>query len=61
MADVLTRFEFLKGNERVTELIEWIENSQDKKGRFKPNSMFMAYKALDVAKRKSSKGKEKPN
>lgn len=52
LADVLTRFEFLKGDELVGELIEWIENSQDKDGRFKPNSMFMVYKGWDFANKK---------
>jgi hypothetical protein len=52
LADVLTRFKFLKGNELVTELIEWMEKSQDENGRFKPDSMFMAYKGWDFANKK---------
>jgi hypothetical protein len=34
LAEVLTRFEFLKKEGLVKELIEWIEKSQDKDGRF---------------------------
>jgi len=52
LADVLTRFEFLKNEDLVRELIEWIEDSQDEDGRFKPTSMFMAYKGWDFANKK---------
>jgi len=54
LAEVLTRFEFLKDDELVRELIEWIENSQDENGRFKPNSMFMPYKGWNFANKKES-------
>ena len=52
LADVLTRFEFLKDDELVKELIEWIENLQDENGRFKPTSIYMAYKGWDFANKK---------
>ncbi|MFC1921094.1 hypothetical protein ACFLYQ_05155 [Chloroflexota bacterium] len=52
LADVLTRFDFLKGNILIKELIDWIENSQDKDGRFKPTSMWMPYKGWDFANKK---------
>lgn len=54
LADVLTRFEFLKNEDLVKELVEWIENSQDEKGRFKPTSMFMAYKGWDFANKREA-------
>ena len=52
LADVLTRFEFLKNEDLVGELIEWVEDSQDDNGRFRPTSMFMAYKGWDFANKK---------
>jgi|GEM_PF-1395970 len=52
LADVLTRFNFLKKEKLVKELIDWIEKSQDVNGRFKPNSMFMDYKVWDFADKK---------
>jgi len=52
LADVLTRFDFLKKEKLVKELIDWIEKSQDEKGRFKPTSMFMEYKGWDFANKK---------
>lgn len=52
LAEVLTRFDFLKKEELVKELIEWIENSQDKNGRFKPTSVFMPYKGWDFGNKK---------
>jgi hypothetical protein len=52
LADVLTRFEFLKDEVLVKELVDWIEQSQDEQGRFKPTSMFMPYKGWDFANKK---------
>jgi len=52
LAEVLTRFEFLKNDALVKELIEWIEQSQDEDGKFKPTSMFMIYKGWDFANKK---------
>jgi len=52
LADVLTRFEFLKEEALVKELIVWIEKSQDEQGKFRPTSMFMDYKAWDFANKK---------
>jgi hypothetical protein len=49
LADVLTRFDFLKDEEVVTELVEWIIRSQDEKGRFKPTSIFREYKHWDFS------------
>lgn len=54
LADVLTRFEFLKEEKLVEQLIDWIENSQDKRGKFKPTSMFMPYKGWDFANKKEA-------
>jgi hypothetical protein len=46
LADVLTRFDFLKEDEVVKELMTWIINSQDKQGRFNPTSIFMELQTL---------------
>ena len=54
LADVLTRFEFLRSDSLVTELISWIEESQDEGGRFKPTSTWMAYKEWDFANKKEN-------
>lgn len=52
LADVLTRFDFLKDEEVVMELVEWILRSQDELGRFKPTSIFMEYKNWDFSNKK---------
>lgn len=52
LAEVLTRFKFLKDDVLVKELIEWIEKSQDEDGKFRPTSMFMNYKLWDFANKK---------
>ena len=54
MAEVLTRFDFLKTNPIVKELIEWIEASAEKDGRYKPTSMFLSYKGWDFANKKEA-------
>jgi hypothetical protein len=54
LADVLTRFNFLKDEPVVKELIDWIIDSQDKNGRFKPTSIFMEYKDWDFSNKKDS-------
>jgi hypothetical protein len=53
LADVLTRFEFLKGDTLVKEIIDWIEDSQNEEGRFKPTSIWMPYKGWDFADKKN--------
>jgi hypothetical protein len=52
LADVLTRFEFLRGNELVRELVDWIEAAPDENGRFKPTSIFMPYRSWDFGNKK---------
>ncbi|MEN6411302.1 MAG: hypothetical protein ABFC84_00900 [Veillonellales bacterium] len=52
LADVLTRFNFLKGNDLVEDLIKWIESCQDEQGRFKATSVFMPYKEWDFSNKK---------
>lgn len=54
LADVLTRFDFLKEEPLVKEVVEWIINSQDKDGRFKPTSIFMNYKGWDFSNKKEA-------
>ncbi len=52
LAEILSRFDFLKDDELLKEIIEWIESLQDEAGRFKPTSMFMPYKGWDFANKK---------
>ncbi len=53
LADVLTRFDSLKKEKVVEELVDWIIHSQDDNGRFKPTSVFMNYKGWDFADKKN--------
>ena len=52
LAEVLSRFEFMKDDELLKELVDWIESLQDESGKFKPTSMFMPYKGWDFANKK---------
>ena len=52
LADVLTRFDFLKDEEILIELVDWIIKSQDDQGRFTPTSIFMEYKNWDFSNKK---------
>ena len=54
LADVLTRFDFLRDNSLVGELVSWIEESRDEQGRFRPTSTWMAYKEWDFANKKEA-------
>lgn len=54
MADVLTRFDFCKKEPVVKELIDWILESQDSEGKFKPTSVFMNYKGWDFSNKKEA-------
>lgn len=52
LADVLTRFDFLKKEPVIKELIDWIIASQTEDGKFKPTSIFMNYKGWDFSNKK---------
>ena len=52
LSDVLTRFDFLKTEPVVEELINWIIESQDEEGKFKPISVFMYDKGWDFVNKK---------
>lgn len=52
IADVLTRFNELKGEPLVEEIVEWIVKSQTSEGTFIPTSMFMEYKGWDFSNKK---------
>jgi hypothetical protein len=54
LADVLTRFENLKDEPVVKELVNWIIDSQDAEGKYKPTSIFMNYKGWDFANKKEA-------
>jgi hypothetical protein len=53
LAEVLSRFDFLRSEALVEELTSWIERSQDELGRFTPTSMFMKYRGWDFANKKA--------
>lgn len=53
LAEVLTRFAFLRREPLVQELVSWLESQQDAQGRFTPTSIFQAYKGWDFADKKS--------
>ncbi len=52
MADILSRFEFLKNEPVVCDLINWILECQDQEGKFRPTSVFMNFKGWDFANKK---------
>lgn len=52
LADVLSRFEFIRNTELMEELVEWILENQDEKGRFFPTSIWMAYKGWEFSNKK---------
>ena len=54
LTDILTRFDFLKNEPVVKELIDWIINMQDNEGKFKPTSVFMSYKEWDFSNKKEA-------
>ncbi len=53
-ADVLTRFQFLKDHPLVEELVQWLIDSPDDTGRFKPTSIFMGYKDWEFSNKQMS-------
>lgn len=54
LAEVLTRFEFTKGEPLVRELIDWIIEAQDEQGRYKSTSIFMPYKSWDFGNKREA-------
>jgi hypothetical protein len=54
LADVLSRFVFLKKSLVLQECIDWIIQNQDKNGRFKPTSIFMPYRNWDFGNKKEA-------
>jgi len=54
IAEVLTRFDSLKNTNFVKEIVEWIVDSQDENGRFKPTSMFRSYSKWDFSNKKEA-------
>jgi hypothetical protein len=52
LADVLSRFSFLKSSSVLKECIEWILRGQDEKGRYKSTSVFLPYKNWDFGNKK---------
>lgn len=52
MADVLTRFYYIKQEPLVKELIKWIENNSDAEGKYSATSIFLEYKNWDFGNKK---------
>ena len=52
LSDVLTRFEILKKEPLVIELIDFLETSMNDDGTYTPTSMFRNYKEWDFANKK---------
>ncbi len=52
IGDVLSRFSLFKDEELLKDIIDWIINSQDSEGRFRPTSMFREYKEWGFANKK---------
>lgn len=54
LADVLSRFDFIKESPLLKECIDWIIDSQNEEGKFKPTSIFMPYKHWDFGNKKET-------
>jgi hypothetical protein len=52
IAEILSRFDFFKEELLLKETINWILESQDENGLYRPTSMFMNYKDWDFANKK---------
>jgi hypothetical protein len=52
LADVLSRFAFLKSSLVREECIQWILRGQNERGRYKPTSVFLPYKNWDFGNKK---------
>ncbi len=52
LADVLTRFRFLRGHPLLEELVDWIRNTRDSDGKWTATSMFRAWSTWDFADKK---------
>ncbi|MFQ6089372.1 MAG: hypothetical protein ACE5K0_10790 [Candidatus Methanofastidiosia archaeon] len=51
-ADVLSRFDFLRNDERLKEIVDIIVSKQDEDGRFTPESVWMAFKDWEFGQKK---------
>jgi hypothetical protein len=52
LADVLTRFPWLKKDERLNEIVSLISSKSDKEGRYTPESVWTAWKDWDFGQKK---------
>lgn len=52
MADVLTRFPWLKNDDRLNDIMTLISSKSDVKGRFTPESIWTAWKDWDCGQKK---------
>lgn len=52
MTDVLTQFEWLRGDSRLREMVEIIRGKADAEGRFTPESIWMAWKEWDFGQKR---------
>jgi hypothetical protein len=52
LGEVLSRFPSLHQNPLLVEILDWLLDSQDEEGRYRPTSMFRHYKGWDFADKK---------
>jgi hypothetical protein len=53
VTNVLTQFEWLRGDSRLQEMVEIIREKADAEGRFTPESIWLAWKEWDFGQKRS--------
>lgn len=54
MAEVLSRFEFAKKHDMMTQLVDWIKSGQSEDGKYMATSMYVEYKNWDFGNKKAA-------
>jgi len=54
MAEVMSRFEFIRDEKLFLEIIQWIFNSKDEAGKYKATSIFIPFKQWDFGNKKEA-------
>jgi hypothetical protein len=54
LADVLTRFSWLRWDERLREILSVIESKADREGRYRPESVWQDWKGWDFGQKKQA-------
>jgi hypothetical protein len=50
--DVLSQFSWLRDDHRLKEMVRLIKDKEDENGRFKPESIWMAWRGWDFGQKK---------